>query len=637
MFQQLADQPDKLAAVIQSDPVLQHAAAANPDVARLLDPTTMQQALEVLMQPSVENASASSFQLPRKALMQLQNYAMQLQHHTAAANVQQQKPGAGKQDMWPGQTDTTATDQQSAVVSEQQPQMWAALQQRLNKLQHRSQAFGAAGVLPFSGQQQHLQQLVPTAQLPAVPQRRSPQQLQPPRTLETLVESPLAAGSAAATGHIIDTAAQDQDTTNRVSDGSSTMHELLAAFPEMLGPADDSPLCSSHATIGLMSAVQPAAPTAGSLQVHSMPNPQQLFLSSAATVASPFSPDWQLQQQQNRPASTGDGSMADTRKATGRSVWPLSGSDPAVSSAATAAVAAVPMRPSSALGHRILRPHSSSPIPLGSGSTPLGITQLGSGELVVEITPPTKVTTEISWSVDPDASYVLDASTSGSVGGPPAVLGATLASSSAQRSSSTNLDGFDSGVLARSSSGGPAGYMGVVLSKDPRVDAAVSVPPSGVAGADAKARNSRVSSSTGSTTKGPRRSRQQAAAAGMAISSPGKAAPPKSPARIPAAASQESGQQLQATIVCQPQQQEAAASVVSHSIGREWPGLPVSYGPHTISSHPCSDSAMAPAGYSSHGVKAMLSPRSYYEDVAPSTWRPSDASEYPGDYLELYR
>jgi hypothetical protein len=32
-----------------------------------------------------------------------------------------------------------------------------------------------------------------------------------------------------------------------------------------------------------------------------------------------------------------------------------------------------------------------------------------------------------------------------------------------------------------------------------------------------------------------------------------------------------------------------------------------------------------------------LNPSSYYEDVAPSSWRPSDAAEMQGDYLELYR
>ncbi|KAF6254067.1 DHHC palmitoyltransferase-domain-containing protein [Scenedesmus sp. NREL 46B-D3] len=35
--------------------------------------------------------------------------------------------------------------------------------------------------------------------------------------------------------------------------------------------------------------------------------------------------------------------------------------------------------------------------------------------------------------------------------------------------------------------------------------------------------------------------------------------------------------------------------------------------------------------------KTALNPGSYYEDVAPSTWRPSDAAEVQGDYLELYR
>jgi hypothetical protein len=42
----------------------------------------------------------------------------------------------------------------------------------------------------------------------------------------------------------------------------------------------------------------------------------------------------------------------------------------------------------------------------------------------------------------------------------------------------------------------------------------------------------------------------------------------------------------------------------------------------------------AAAGFSNHKT---LNPRSYYEDVAPSSWRPSDAAEAQGDYLELYR
>jgi hypothetical protein len=45
----------------------------------------------------------------------------------------------------------------------------------------------------------------------------------------------------------------------------------------------------------------------------------------------------------------------------------------------------------------------------------------------------------------------------------------------------------------------------------------------------------------------------------------------------------------------------------------------------------------AAAGAGSSSLTALTS-RSYYEAVAPSSWRPDDAdSDYPADYLELYR
>lgn len=152
VFRQFVDQPDKLLAVLQHDQVLADAAASNPEVAALLDPSTLRQALSVLQGSPVESQQqqqeASFPGVQRKALMQLQNYAMQLQQARRSgmgpAQLQQQQqhvmqamqvqPAAGNMDAVSLQGPGSGGMADSS--------MWDALQQRLNKMQQRSSLLG---------------------------------------------------------------------------------------------------------------------------------------------------------------------------------------------------------------------------------------------------------------------------------------------------------------------------------------------------------------------------------------------------------------------------------------------------------------------------------------------------------------
>jgi hypothetical protein len=152
-FKQFVDQPNKLLSVLQHDRMLAEAAQASPEIAALLDPSTLQQALNVLQPQSQQQHEQQQQQLPalnipRKALMQMQNYAMQLNQARAAGHnpltlqqhqqspLQMQQAAAGQQEALAGT---------SAAASSGAPDnaMWAAMQQRLNKLQQRSSLLGA--------------------------------------------------------------------------------------------------------------------------------------------------------------------------------------------------------------------------------------------------------------------------------------------------------------------------------------------------------------------------------------------------------------------------------------------------------------------------------------------------------------
>lgn len=147
VFKQFVDQPDKLLSVLQQDRVLADAAANSPDIAALLEPNTLQQALAVL-QGAGPDGSEQQQQLQgapavqRKALMQLQNYALQLQQAKAA--------GVGP--MLPLQVQsapafgTAGSPHEGGVAAGGMAggSMWAALQQRLNKFQQRSSVLGMA-------------------------------------------------------------------------------------------------------------------------------------------------------------------------------------------------------------------------------------------------------------------------------------------------------------------------------------------------------------------------------------------------------------------------------------------------------------------------------------------------------------
>lgn len=155
IFRQFVDQPDKLLSVLQHDQVLADAAASNPEIAALLDPSTLRQALSVLqggaMDPQQQQRQAGSVPVVQlKALMQLQNYAMQLQQARRSgmgpAQLQQQQQQQAMQAM---QVQPAARNWDSVSLQGPGPgvmadsSMWDALQQRLNKMQQRSSLLGA--------------------------------------------------------------------------------------------------------------------------------------------------------------------------------------------------------------------------------------------------------------------------------------------------------------------------------------------------------------------------------------------------------------------------------------------------------------------------------------------------------------
>lgn len=148
VFRQFQDQPDKLLAVLQHDQVLAEAAAGNPEIAALLDPSTLKQALAVLQGSSGSSSGAGDPQqqgvpvLQCKALMHLQNYAQQLQQARLAGlgpppitlqhHHQQQ-----------AQSQASPTSSGGAQSAAADSDMWAAMQERFSKLQQRSSMLGA--------------------------------------------------------------------------------------------------------------------------------------------------------------------------------------------------------------------------------------------------------------------------------------------------------------------------------------------------------------------------------------------------------------------------------------------------------------------------------------------------------------
>jgi hypothetical protein len=150
LFKQFVDQPDKLLSVLQHDRALADAAAGSPEIAALLDPRTLKQALSVLqggpLDSEQQQQAGTVPVVQRKALMQLQNYAMQLQQARMAgintAQLHQQQPML----LQPATGDAASASIQvsSAGASGMAgSDMWAAMQQRLNKLQQRSSVLGA--------------------------------------------------------------------------------------------------------------------------------------------------------------------------------------------------------------------------------------------------------------------------------------------------------------------------------------------------------------------------------------------------------------------------------------------------------------------------------------------------------------
>eukprot|EP00775_Hariotina_reticulata_P008922 gene8922-9099_t len=393
--------------------------------------------------------------------------------------------------------------------------------------------------------------------------------------------------------------------------GVTFMDELLVTYPTLMSSAGD-PTSSSHATIELLSAV-PSVP--------------------ASTAAAPSS-HWK------RISCAGDCSDNTGAGASAGSVCSRDSSSVSQSSQKSV------RRVSSSLGHRILRPQSSSPIPVGSGSVTLGVEQLGSGDFVVDITPPTKVTQELNWSLDPDAGYVLEASTSGSIHAMPVDLAAAAADLT--RSVSLPVPGGSPAIV------GAAAAAGAAQAVHP------AQPAADLSGGNRSPRISTASSNgSGKNSSRP-------------ILPPGSYSGGETTGSWQQELhNQEGGSQVQERASTNGLLTAAGAAAGAASTGLGFIVSPVAQGASPVSQQPhvslapgidraaqffhlsatheqqhCAaaaggrpewqqSSAAAGAGSASlHDLTAQ----SYYEAVTPSSWRPGDAdADYPADYLELYR
>ena len=242
--------------------------------------------------------------------------------------------------------------------------------------------------------------------------------------------------------------------------------------------------------------------------------------------------------------------------------------------------------------HRLLlRTHSSSPVPGsahglrssgsgGSGAGAGGIARMPSGDWVVEIAPPTRITTRVSFSTDPSAAFALDAASSGGLPPPSPLPGAAAAAAAGAAGGGTSGAGMRShghaagaavvgdGLASAGSSSGGAGDAGGWLP----LEAAVPSQGRCLGGNAPSAGASGSSSSTSSSGS---------------INSSASAQP---------------------------------AGGVSCTVGAETAAA----------------AAAAAAAAVGGAPGKALDPRSYYEAVPPSTWRPGNGDDDAG-CLELHR
>jgi hypothetical protein len=140
--------PGGVLAALHADPALRAAMAANPTMAQLLQPATLQAAVQAVSQSGggsdvaglqmadqapADPAAALSAQ--RKAVMQLQSYAAQLQRARGAQQATGQPPA-------PHGVGPHADQAAAALQASKQHRMWAQLEARSAKLQQRSAMLG---------------------------------------------------------------------------------------------------------------------------------------------------------------------------------------------------------------------------------------------------------------------------------------------------------------------------------------------------------------------------------------------------------------------------------------------------------------------------------------------------------------
>lgn len=163
-FAAMQQHPEQIMAALQQDPVLQQAMADTPQLAQLLQPSTLQAALRVVQTGGADAGAAAamldqgagaaagdphgSLSGQRKALMQLQGYAAQLQRAQASSGHPLPRPGMQLPGMPPagGGVSTPHDGAATGAAPDQRQRMWAQFQSTMAKMQQRSAMMGHMGV-----------------------------------------------------------------------------------------------------------------------------------------------------------------------------------------------------------------------------------------------------------------------------------------------------------------------------------------------------------------------------------------------------------------------------------------------------------------------------------------------------------
>lgn len=677
-----------------------------PELQRLLDPATMQQALAMLNNTALNTSAAAAMQPVldgstnnRKALMQLQNYAQQLRHaafgqQQAGAHVNGYDVTAPVMDQARPINAATARPLGGANGPPVNAAMWDQLQQRLNRMQLTSQLVArdgnAAAALPLAMQVISGQDSTPAHSKP-VPTANAVQQQHtlPSATNSKVNSSQGSSRSSSSRKPSIFAAVQAQSAWALPSSSTGSYTSMQPSELPGHGFRHNTTCPSADASVEYPTA---AAAAASNQQLQTANQRKQQRPSAFAAAQLPQQPpalpktaDSSAETASMHAAAPSSGFMS-LHPANGLSIdvqslmasFPqfdnlndAAGGDPyhtpqpsplsptMMSHKSPVLPSRPKLQPSPTVtggqmrrprsrgcvspGHRLLRPHNSSPVPLGSGSSLLNVQQLGSGELLVDITPPTKLATNLSYSTNPSAEYVLDAASSGSFTPPPILLQGSIEEEDIEQIR-TQAEGvadlppqlpaahLDAEVASCGLT--PCGHEGVNRTQRAHDNAVTAIaatgPGSGTMGFEARTAAASCKQSASLTSNGNMQDSNDMQP-NLRTQSNAEIHPNWSVSAN--TQYRQAPYQLQAADQCSSGNKALRDDVVPH--------LPVTSTSYDANMHPYYSFLKACSHSDSHAATAAAGnlpspvpdPKSYYESVAPSRWRPA-ASD---DYLDLYR